>query len=66
MISGRFNFKVKKRFNSLSCSLVVRDLYTRMGYVIGELNEEQEQAWQARRKKRQTPFFPLGFSFLLG
>ena len=33
MISGRFNFKVNKRL----------DLYTRIGYIIGELNEEQEQ-----------------------
>ena len=34
MISGRFNFKVNKRL----------DLYTRMGYIIGELNEEPDQA----------------------
>ena len=44
MIFGRFNFKVNKRFDSLICSLVVRDLYTRIGYIIGSLNEEQEQA----------------------
>ena len=52
MVSGRFNFKVNKRFVSLSWSLVFRDLYTRRGYIIGELNEEQEQAWQAQKKKR--------------
>ena len=52
MVSGRFNFKINKRFDSLSWSLVVRDFYTRRGCIIGELNEEQEQAWQARKKKR--------------
>ena len=52
MISGRFDFKINKRFDSLSWSSVVRDLYTRRGYIIGELNEEQEQAWQAQNKKR--------------
>ena len=52
MVSGRFNFKINKRFDSLSWSLVVRDLYTRRDSIIGELNEEQEQAWQARKKKR--------------
>ena len=43
MVSGRFNFKISKGFDSLIWSSVVRDLYTRRGYVIGELNEEQEQ-----------------------
>ena len=52
MISRRFNFKINKRFDSLIWSLVVRDLYTRRGCISGELNEEQEQAWQARKKKR--------------
>ena len=52
MVSGRFNFKINKRFDSLSWSLVVRDFYTRRGFIIGELNEEQEQAWQAQKKKR--------------
>ena len=52
MVSGRFNFKVNKRFDLLSWSLVVRDLYTRRGYIIGELNEEQEQSRKARKKKR--------------
>ena len=47
MVSGRFNFKINKRFDSLSWSSVVRDFYTRRGYISGELNEEQEQAWQA-------------------
>ena len=60
MLSRRFNFKINKRFDSLSWSSVVRDLYTRRGYIIGELNEEQEQAWKARKKKRYTPFFPSG------
>ena len=46
MVSGRFNLKINKRFDSLIWSSVVRDLYTRRGYIIGELNEEQEQAWQ--------------------
>ena len=52
MVSGRFNFKINKRFDSFSWLSVVRDLYTRRGCIIGELNEEQEQAWQARKKKR--------------
>ena len=52
MVSGRFNFKINKRFDSLSWSSVVRNFYTRRGCIIGELNEEQEQAWQARKKKR--------------
>ena len=52
MVSGRFNFKINKRFDSLIWSLFVRDFYTRRDCIIGELNEEQEQAWQARKKKR--------------
>ena len=42
VVSGRFDFKINKRFDSLSWSLVVRDLYTRRGCIIGEINEEQE------------------------
>ena len=41
MVYGRFNFKRNKMFDSLSWSLVVKDLYTRRGYIIGESNEEQ-------------------------
>ena len=52
VVSGRIDFKRNKRFYSLSWSSVGRDLYTRRGYIIGELNEEQEEAWQARKKKR--------------
>ena len=52
MVSRRFIFKRDKRFDLLSWSSVVRDFYTRRGYIIGELNEEQEQAWQAHKKKR--------------
>ena len=52
MVSGGFNFTINKRFDSLSWSLVVKYLYTRRGYIIGELNEEQDQAWQAQNKKR--------------
>ena len=44
MVFWRFNFKINKRVDSLIWSLVVRDFYTRRGYIIGELNEEQEQA----------------------
>ena len=51
VVSGRFGFKINKRFDSLNWSSVVRDFYTRRGYIIGELNEEQEQAWQGRKKK---------------
>ena len=52
MVYGMLNFKRNKMFDSLSCSSAVRDFYTRRGCIIGELNEEQEQAWQARKKKR--------------
>ena len=52
MVSGRFNFRINKSFDSLSWSSSVRYLYTRRDCIIGELNEEQEQAWQARKKKR--------------
>ena len=52
MVYGRLNYKRNKIFDSLSWSSVVRDLYTRRGYIIGELNEEKEQAWQAQEKKR--------------
>ena len=52
MLSGRFNFKINKHLDSLSLSLGVRYLYTRRGYIIGELNEVQYQAWQAQNKKR--------------
>ena len=65
MVSGRFHFKRNKRFYSLSCSLVVRNLYTRRGYINGELNEEQYQAYQAQKKKRYTHFLPSRFSILL-
>ena len=52
MVSGRFIFKINNRFDSLSWSSVFRDFYTRRGYIIGELNEEQEHTWQPRKKKR--------------
>ena len=45
MVSSKFNFKRNKIFDSLIWSSVGRDFYTRRGYIIGELNEEQEQAW---------------------
>ena len=35
MVSGRFKFKINKTFDSLIFSLVVRDFYTRRGYIIG-------------------------------
>ena len=52
MVSGRFNFKINKRFDPLSWSLVVRDFYRQRGYIIVQLNEAQDQAWQALNKKR--------------
>ena len=52
MVSGGLNLKMNKRFDSLSWSLVVRNFYTTRDYIIGELNEEQEQAWKAQKKKR--------------
>ena len=51
-VSGRFDLKINNRFDSLSCSLVVRYLYIDRFYIIGSLNEEQEQAFQERNKKR--------------
>ena len=60
MVSGRFNFKINKRFDSLSWSYVVRYLYTMKGYVIGELNEVQD--WLGKRKIRRGRLpFPFGF-----
>ena len=38
MVSGRFNFKINKRFDSLIWSSAVRDFYTRRDCIIGELN----------------------------
>ena len=52
MVSGRFDFKRNKRFNSLSWSSVVIYFHTTRSDIIVELNKEQEQAWQARKKKR--------------
>ena len=39
MVYGRFNFKRNKRFDSLGCSSVARDLYKSRGYIIGEFTE---------------------------
>ena len=47
MASGGFIFKRNKRFDSLIWPSFVSDLYTRRGYIIGEMNEEQELAWKA-------------------
>ena len=52
MVSGRFIFKIYNSFDTFSWSSVVRDLYTRRDYITGILNEEQEQAWQAQKKRR--------------
>ena len=35
MVSGGFTFKINKRFYTFSWLSVVRDLYTRRGYIIG-------------------------------
>ena len=51
MVYGKFNLKINKIIDSLIWSSVVRHLYTNMGYIIGELKEEQEQAWKAQKKK---------------
>ena len=37
LVSGKLNFKINKRFDSLSWSLVVRYLYTRRANIIGEI-----------------------------
>ena len=41
MVSGRFNFKRNKMFDSLSWSSVVRDFYTSRVCIIVELNEDR-------------------------
>ena len=45
MVSGRFNFKISKGFDSLIWSSFVRYVYTRRVYIIGKLIGEKEQAW---------------------
>ena len=45
MVYGRLNFKINKRFDSLSWSSVVSYFYTSRVYINRELNEEQEQDW---------------------
>ena len=45
MVSGRLNLKLNERFDSFSWSSVVMYVYTKTNYIIGELNEEQEQVW---------------------
>ena len=61
MVSGGLNLKRNKRFDSLSWPLVVRYLYKRRGYIIGELNWEQEKSWKAQKNKRYIFLFPSGF-----
>ena len=63
MVSGELNFKINKSFDPLIWSSVVRYFYTRKGYNIGELNEDQEQAWKARKRRGILPFSLLGFQF---
>ena len=38
MVFGRFNFKINKRFDSMIWSSAVRNIYTRRGCIIEELN----------------------------
>ena len=52
IISVRFIFKRNKRFDSFNWSLVVRDVYTSRGYIIGELNKKQDEAHRYLKKKR--------------
>ena len=52
MVSGNFIFKRNKRFDSLIWSSAVSYFYTRRDCIVGELNEEQEQAWQEQNRKR--------------
>ena len=52
MVSGRIIFKIDKKFDSLSWTSFIRYLHTIRGYIIVELNEEQEQSWKYRKKKR--------------
>ena len=52
MVSRRFNLKRNNGFDEFNWSYVVKYLYTRRVYIIGELNEEKEQALQAQNNKR--------------
>ena len=64
IISGRFNFKRNIRFNSLNWSLVVRDFYTRRGYIIGEINEKKSRLGKRKRRRDRPPFSFRGYSIL--
>ena len=63
MVSREFVFKINKRFDSLIWLWVVRYFYTRRGHIIGELNGDQEQACQARKKKKWNLFPLWGLQF---
>ena len=52
MVYGSFSFKINNGFDSLSWSCVVNYLYTKRGYIIIYLREQQEHAWQPQKKKR--------------
>ena len=52
MVDGRLVSKMDKRFDSLSLPSFFRNFHTRRGYIIVELNEEHNQSWQERNKKR--------------
>ena len=51
ILFGRFNFKRNERLDSLIWSSVVWYFYRIRCFINGELNEEQEQAWKAQKKK---------------
>ena len=66
MVSERFNFKINKRFDSLSWSSVVKDLYTRRGYIIGEKIRNRSRLGKRKRRRGRLPFSLRGFSTSFG
>ena len=66
MVSIRFNFKTNKRFDSLSWSSVVKDLYTRRGYIIGEKIRNRSRLGKRKRRRGRLHFSLRGFSTSFG
>ena len=66
IVSGRFNFKRNKSFDSLRWLLFVRYFYTRRGYIIGELISNNIRFSKRKRRRGRLPFPLQGFSILLG
>ena len=44
MVSGRCSFRINEKFNWFSWLSIFNYFYIKMGYILGEFHEEQEQA----------------------